>query len=116
MVSEIVILLPCNERVCQICLNAGNGNFMALNINDEISHIQHMHKDKGIVYKCTNCQKIYKSKHGAQCHMPKFRGPNLVAEVDRILRCNSCNKTFDTKVDSLSMIGTSTHLQEMRQG
>jgi hypothetical protein len=71
---------------------------MALSLNDEINHIQLNHKDKRVTFKCTKCLKIYKSKHGAQCHIPKCRGQNDAAEDDRSFACNSCGKTFATKV------------------
>jgi hypothetical protein len=96
--NDMIITLPSYERLCYICSESGKGNYMALSLNDEINHIQLMHKNKRAIYECTKCSKTYKSKHGAQCHMPKCRGQYAVVEEVRSVACNSCIKAFVTKV------------------
>jgi hypothetical protein len=94
----MAILLSFFERLCHLCCEGGKGNSMVLSLNDKINHIQLMHKDKRVTFQCTKCSKTYKSKHGAQCHMPKCRGQNALVEDNRSFACNSCDKAFATKV------------------
>jgi hypothetical protein len=69
---------------------------MALSLNDEIRHLELMHKDRCINYRFSKCQKDYKSKHGAQCHIPKCKGPKL-EEFQCTNKCGACKKAFATK-------------------
>lgn len=71
---------------------------MALSLNDEINHIQLMHKDKRVLYECSKCSKIYQSKHGAQCHLPKCRDQNVNERNEYNFVCNSCGKAFATHI------------------
>jgi DNA-directed RNA polymerase subunit RPC12/RpoP len=70
---------------------------MALSLNDELKHTQLVPEDKHVLYECTKCSKKYKSKHEAQCHIPKCKGRNPEAEDSRFA-CNTCGKTFATKI------------------
>jgi hypothetical protein len=72
-----VIELPFKDRLCGVCLRAGNGNNLALSLSDEVSHTSRNHRHLEILYKCTRCIKTYKSKHGGQCHLPKCNGSEL---------------------------------------
>jgi hypothetical protein len=69
---------------------------MALSVNDEIKHLELMHKGLSIDYKCTKCQKRYKTKHGALCHLPKCAGPKQPDAIGQ-KKCTSYSKTFKTK-------------------
>jgi hypothetical protein len=69
---------------------------MALNLNDEINHISLSHKESRIRYQCTKCSKIYLSKHGALCHIPKCTGPK-VAEGRNAVKC-TCGRSFNSRV------------------
>jgi hypothetical protein len=59
-------------------LRAGNGNYLALSLGDEVSHASRKHRHFEILYRCT---KTYKTKHGAQCHLPKCKGLEPESEV-----------------------------------
>jgi uncharacterized C2H2 Zn-finger protein len=89
--------LPFVESTCSICAESGKGNFMALSLSDEINHITLAHKKSEIKFKCTKCGKIYKTKRGALCHMPKCTGANVM-ESTNILKCITCGKSFNSKV------------------
>jgi hypothetical protein len=88
--------LPFMDRPCEICLQEGKGNFMVLNLNDEIKHIAAVHKDMALKFKCTRCNKEYIKKHSALCHMPKCSGPRAPA-IENEHKCQNCGKSFLTK-------------------
>jgi hypothetical protein len=66
-------------------------------------------KDKKMVlkFKYTRCSKIYVSKHGALCHMPKCKGSKEPI-TDNALTCDICGKGYVT-ARRLSQHDTNTH-------
>ncbi|XP_018319823.1 uncharacterized protein LOC108733232 [Agrilus planipennis] len=94
--SDLLLELPFTDRVCSVCLHTARGNFMAFSLRDEVRHVSEVHPNLRPVYKCTNCQKTYRSKHAAECHMPKCTGPTPPLEGD-VFKCDSCGKEFKTK-------------------
>jgi hypothetical protein len=97
-----VIELPFKDRLCGVCLNAGNGSYLALSLNDEISHASMRHRNLDILFRCSKCNKAFKSKHGAQCHLPKCRGVEPETELHPH-KCETCGRGFKT------MRGVSQH-------
>lgn len=96
-VNETVfeIKLPFQRRSCGVCLHTGSGNFLALRIQDEIAHASEFHPQQLLIYKCTSCQKEYRSKHAAECHLPKCTG--IKPPQDDEFRCNDCEAVFPTQ-------------------
>ncbi|GJQ65315.1 hypothetical protein Trydic_g19882, partial [Trypoxylus dichotomus] len=71
------------------------GHFLALRIQDEIQHVSEYHKNWSLTFTCTGCHKQYKSKHAAECHLPKCTGQK--PQEDDEFGCNRCNAAFATK-------------------
>jgi uncharacterized C2H2 Zn-finger protein len=70
---------------------------MALSLSDEINHITLAHKNSEIKFKCTKCGKIYRTKHGALCHIPKCPGPKIIGSTT-VLTCITCGKRFKSRI------------------
>lgn len=91
--EQYVVELPFQKVLCKLCLHTGKGNYMALTLENLISHLKE-HK-AGIIYKCSRCEKEYKRKHPAQCHMPKCTG--LTPHNSNRHMCSKCGEKFKTK-------------------
>ena len=100
------ITLPFTDRNFRLCLTAGRGTYMALNIKNEVKHRD---KDCGVplVYKCRRCQKTFASLNSVQCHMPKCKGTPLKTSADGVV-CPCCGKFNKGKT------GLTTHLRHAR--
>ncbi|GJQ68522.1 hypothetical protein Trydic_g17092 [Trypoxylus dichotomus] len=83
------------SMINSVCLHTGKGNFLALRIQDEIQHVSEYHKNCSLIFTCTGCHKQYKSKHAAECHLPKCTGQK--PQEDGEFRCDLCNAAFATK-------------------
>lgn len=79
-----------------MCVAGSKGNFVALILNDEIRHAEERHSELEAVFVCAKCDKRYKRKHPALCHVPKCTAPEpppLNGEL-----CQACGKVFGTKI------------------
>ncbi|KAL0098730.1 hypothetical protein PUN28_020686 [Cardiocondyla obscurior] len=88
------ILLPFESVLCPVCLEADRANYRALSLNDAIRHYSEKHTALEIIYICRLCEKPYKSKHGALCHIPKCPGKKTVTDA---LQCAECAEAFPTQ-------------------
>ncbi|KYQ48087.1 hypothetical protein ALC60_12877, partial [Trachymyrmex zeteki] len=94
--TEYEIKIPFERRSCQVCINDGRGNFMALRLNDEIEHAAERHGGLEVCYVCQKCGKKYKSKHPAVCHAPKCTAPKPPPVPGHT--CTTCGRVFETRM------------------
>ena len=92
---EIILTVPFDSKSCGTCLNQGKGDFILLNLNAALQHAKSHHCGVGVTYACKTCGKTYKTKHAAQCHVPKCSGP-LTAEGKTVI-CGLCRQAFKTQ-------------------
>jgi len=107
--NKIVMPLPFVSRSCETCLKQRKGDYILLNLNAALQHARSHHCGVEVRFSCIKCCKIYKSKHSAQSHVPKCKGPSK--EEDRTLVCGICKLAFKTKF-GLSQHERHTHPME----
>lgn len=65
---------------------------MALSLGDAISHHNEKHAGLTMLFVCRRCQKPYRTKHAALCHVPKCPG----AKDEMPFSCTECTESFGT--------------------
>ena len=93
--NEIILPLPFTSRSCESCLYQGKGDFILLNLNAALQHARSHHCGVDVLYSCKKCEKSYKGKHAAQCHVPKCKGPPT--GEDKTVICGTCKLAFKTQ-------------------
>ena len=73
--NDIILPIPFASTSCATCLQRKKGDFILLNLNAATQHARSHHCGVGVKYSCNTCGNTYKSKHAAQCHVPKCTGP-----------------------------------------
>jgi hypothetical protein len=93
--AEIRIPVPYATHSCAICLQQSKGDFVLLNLNNALRHAENHHQGVAVVFPCTKCGKALQTKHSAQCHVPKCKGPTVKDDLTKI--CSACNRAFATE-------------------
>jgi len=87
--------MPFEAQPCELCRESKKGNYLLLNVNNAVHHLKTHHPGATSSFECSRCGKVYKTKHAAQCHLPKCPGiPEVV--IDGIT-CESCGQIFRTQ-------------------
>jgi hypothetical protein len=87
------IVLPFETTICPLCRT--KGKYKALSLNDYLLHVKEKHADQATTFQCRTCDKEYKSKHAAQCHIPKC--PGKKHPIVGGFSCEECRDTFASK-------------------
>jgi hypothetical protein len=74
--TEIILPIPFASRSCEACLQQKKGDYILLNLNAAMPHAR-SHHGVGVLYSCNTCGTTYKTKHAAQSHVPKCKGPSM---------------------------------------
>ncbi|KAG7196443.1 hypothetical protein KM043_018829, partial [Ampulex compressa] len=91
--AKVVILTPFLRRTCTVCSSAGRGNILFLRYVDELRHLEEVHPQSRLVFRCRTCLKNFDRRHAADCHRPRCPGAPP-AEEGR--QCEYCEKSFAT--------------------
>jgi hypothetical protein len=94
--NEIIMPLPFVSKSCETCLRQKKGDYILLNLYATLKHARGHHTGVQILFSCTKCCKIYKTKRSAQCHVPKCKGP--CKEEDGQIVCGICKLAFKTQM------------------
>lgn len=94
--ENFILNIPFEQASCSVCLHTAERNFLALSLNDAIKHATQRHEGSTLIFKCTNCDKEYVSKHAAQCHRPKCTG--RVVPPPGAVRCDICGAYYKSKM------------------
>lgn len=67
--TEYYIWVPFERRSCRLCIENCVVNFMALILNDEISHVVERHNELELVYRCKKAENVIlrSTQHCAMC-------------------------------------------------
>ena len=71
--NDIMLPIPFVPTSCETCLQQGKENYILLNLNNAVQHARSHHCGVGVLYTCKTFGKTYKTKHAAQCHVPKCK-------------------------------------------
>jgi hypothetical protein len=95
VVSSITLALPFETQTCNLCVKEGQGNYIMFNLNNALEHHNIHHHDVQISFLCSRCQKEYRTKHAALCHLPKCPGP--APNLNSGISCKLCHQEFRTQ-------------------
>jgi len=71
------------------------GNYLLLHVNNAVQHLKTHHPGANSSFVCSRCGKVYKTKHAAQCHLPKC--PGVPEVVNDGITCEACGQIFKTQ-------------------
>jgi hypothetical protein len=95
LVSSITLALPFETQTYNLCVKEGQGNYIMFNLNNALEHHNIHHHGVQISFLCSRCQKEYRTKHAALCHLPKCPGP--APNLNSGISCEICHQEFRTQ-------------------